>query len=179
MPNWCSNTLTLTHEDAGQLIRARNAFVQGNLMQEFLPCPQELLNEVAPNTTNPRDMAAKYGATDWYSWCVNNWGTKWDVGDKDISTDDLPIEAGSITFSFDSAWSPPIAFYNHLQDLGFHVDAFYYEPGMSFCGRYLDGDDDCYEISGNAEWVQENIPEDIDQMFGIAESMMEWEPEED
>lgn len=148
-------------------------------MQEFLPCPLELRGEVSPNTANPREMTAKYGAADWYTWCVNNWGTKWDVGDKELCTDDLPIEAGSITFSFDSAWAPPIAFYDHLQDLGFEVDAYYYEPGMSFCGRYRDGDDHCYEISGNAEWVQENIPEDIDEMFGIADSMMEWQSEED
>lgn len=178
MPNWCNNTLTLTHEDAGQLIRARNAFVQEKLLQEFLPCPDELLKATAPND-DAKAMVEKYGSPDWYSWCVDHWGTKWDVGDSSLSTDDLPIEAGSITFNFDSAWSPPIAFYDFLQGLGFKVDAYYYEPGMSFCGRYLDGDDDCYEISGNAEWVQENIPEDIDQMFGISESMMEWEPEED
>ena len=44
----------------------------------------------------------KYGANNWYDWAVENWGTKWnayEVGEWD---------GGFITFQ--TAWSPPIAF---------------------------------------------------------------------
>jgi hypothetical protein len=32
MPNWCSNMLTLTHEDPAMITRARDAFARGELL---------------------------------------------------------------------------------------------------------------------------------------------------
>ena len=47
----------------------------------------------------------KYGYPQWYDWCVENWGTKWNVEDDvDVSynknTDEYDI-------TFDTAWSVP------------------------------------------------------------------------
>ena len=80
--------------------------------------------------------------------------------------------------SFDTAWSPPIPFYEKLQDLGFVVKGYYFESGMGYCGVWDDGDDQYYDIQGNSEWVMENIPSDIDLQFCISECMAEWEEEE-
>lgn len=47
--------------------------------------------------------AMAYGATDWYSWCISNWGTKWNVnrpGDSRIEDD------GSVWF--ETAWRAPL-----------------------------------------------------------------------
>jgi hypothetical protein len=41
-----------------------------------------------------------YGATDWYDWCVGNWGTKWNAMEVDISLEDNTIR-------FQTAWSAP------------------------------------------------------------------------
>lgn len=41
----------------------------------------------------------KHGATTWYDWCVDNWGTKWDAMETEIIDDD--------TVSFWTAWSNP------------------------------------------------------------------------
>lgn len=47
----------------------------------------------------------KYGATDWYHWCVNNWGTKWNsYGYDGYDNSDAPE---THTLSFNTAWSAP------------------------------------------------------------------------
>lgn len=46
----------------------------------------------------------KYGHCTWYNWCIDNWGTKWNVGedvDVEIDSDDECI------ITFNTAWSPP------------------------------------------------------------------------
>lgn len=58
------------------------------------------------------------------------------------------------------------------------VDACYYEPGMGFCGRWTsDSGDDYYNIEGDSDWVVENIPPYINEMFDISGNMEMWEDE--
>jgi hypothetical protein len=61
--------------------------------------------------------------------------------------------------------------------MGFYIRAMYYEGGIGFCGIWENGQDDCYDIGGNSDWVKKNIPREIDQVFCISESMAEWESE--
>ena len=42
MPNWCSNTLTITHEDPTMIVRAKAAFANGEFLNEFIPVPEDL-----------------------------------------------------------------------------------------------------------------------------------------
>lgn len=186
MPNWCQNFLMISHEDTAQIKRAVEAYARGELMQEFDPCPQELLDTMkgshfagSPEQLDLEARSAanveKYGFANWYDWCVANWGTKWDVGDKDGP--EYTEGDTDVTFRFDSAWSPPLVFYATLEDQGFRVTALYYESGMAFCGRYTDGSDESYEITGDSNWVTENIPEEIDLEFAISENMDLWEQE--
>ena len=77
---------------------------------------------------------------------------------------------------FESAWAPPTTAYEKMLDLGFLIEATYYEPGMGFVGRWDNGDDDMYELSNmNSNDVRETIPSDLDESFGISESMEEYE----
>lgn len=47
----------------------------------------------------------KYGATDWYHWCINNWGTKWNsYGYDGYDSSNAPE---THTLSFNTAWSAP------------------------------------------------------------------------
>lgn len=144
MPNWCENVVTFTHKDPTQIERLATAFNQGKLFGEFFPCPPELLE-----------------GSGWYQWCVENWGTKWD-----INTDDsveYPPGDTAIAVNFDTAWAPPIGFYREMEDKwGFEVEAFYHEPGMAFAGHYSDGDDECY----STEYLYD-VPEDLIEMFGL------------
>lgn len=188
MPNWCSNTLTLTHADPAMITRAREAFRAGRLLDEFVPVPTDLRETLAGSfgdEEKQKELEAKsaanqeqHGYANWYDFCVSEWGTKWDVGsDGDFSDD----SDNAITFYFDSAWAPPVAAYEKLEEQGFAVSAMYYEPGMAFAGRYEDGCDDYYEYgSMSVDEVEAMLPDDIDECFGITESMREWaEDEED
>jgi hypothetical protein len=156
MPNWCQNNLTLTHDEPAMIKKALEAFQQGNFFNELVPRPAE-------------------EEDNWYNWNIDNWGTKWDVGrDGDVGD----VNDTMISLNFDSAWSPPIAGYEKLEELGFTVEGYYYESGCAFCGLYACGVDDCYGIDGDSDWVVENIPSEIDEMFAISENMDMWEQDQ-
>ena len=102
MPNWCANGITLRHEDPAMIQRAAKAFQEGKFLQEFIPCPAELLETVAQMGTNDAEKANrdKYGYSSWYDFNVANWGTKWDVESSNVEIED----ANTVTAGFDSAW---------------------------------------------------------------------------
>ena len=176
MPNWCGNTLTLTHADPEMIVRAKAAFVEGRLLEEFIPVPAGLKGTTSPNRDGTaEELRAQYGYADWYDFCVNEWGTKWDIGDGQgiQAWDD-----NELIVYFDSAWSPPVAAYEKFMDLGFTVYATYYEPGCAFAGVFEDGADDYYDLSEmDSGDVQQQLPPDLDSAFGISESMAEYEAE--
>ena len=185
MPNWCGNTLTITHEDPSMIVRAKAAFAEGKFLNEFCPVPQELTDTVSGFHGDPDEQARldaqtkanieNYGYGNWYDYCVAEWGTKWDVGDgQGIQTWD----EHELVVYFDSAWSPPIAAYEKMLDQGFTVYATYYESGCAFAGIWDNGDDDYYDLSGmNSEDVQQQLPPDLDDSFAISETMAEYEAE--
>jgi hypothetical protein len=188
MPNWCNNTLELQHEDPAMIERAKQAFAKGKLLNEFCPVP-ESLHIVAGRVGADSDEAQKqleadtarnlelHGYGNWYDYCVNEWGTKWDVGGDGIEPyDDGPNRT---TLTFDSAWAPPCAAMEKFMDLGFSVRLYYYEPGMCFAGIWDNGSDDFYEIGGmNSDQVAEELPSELDEMFCISEQIAEYEEEE-
>lgn len=189
MPNWCNNTLELAHEDPAMIERARKAFADGRLLDEFIPVPKSL-HIVAGRVgadDNPEQIALeaaeksnreKFGYATWYDFCVNEWGTKWDVGGNDYNEPTISEDGKSMTACFDSAWSPPCQAYEKLMDLGFEVRAYYYEPGMAFAGIWDNGDDQFYEYGGyTSEQVAEEFPAVLDEMFCISENIAEWEAE--
>jgi hypothetical protein len=163
MPNWCDNTLTLTHEDPSQIDRAIEAFKQGKLCEEFHPCPPFLLEDTGIDTG-------------WYMWRVNNWGTKWDVGGEHATIE--RFDKNNVYFAFESAWAPPVYFYQFLEELGFAVNAMYYEPGMGFAGRFYDGEDQFVQWT-SLEEARELLDDDLNEAFGIIENMEHWAEEDE
>ena len=186
MPNWCNNTVEIYHKDPAMLERVRTAFKDARLLDEFLPVPKELhiVAGRVGDDTDPKQIELeaqeksnreKFGYTTWYDYCVNEWGTKWDVGGDGYEAQDIP---GGLMLTFESAWSPPCAAYEKLVDLGFSIRAMYDEPGMAFAGRWEDGDDDFYEYGGlKSTQIREELPEVLDEAFGISESAEMWEEE--
>ena len=189
MPNWCNNTLELQHEDPAMIERAKAAFADGRLLDEFVPVPKSLhiVAGRVGDDTDPKQIELEaqekanleaHGYATWYDYCVNEWGTKWDIGGDDYNA---PQQDGpnKITMAFDSAWAPPTAAMDKMMDLGFSVRLYYYEPGMCFAGIYDENGDDYYDLSDmNSEQVKEELPEVLDEMFGISECMAEYEAEE-
>jgi len=159
MPNWCNNSVT---------INAPKPVIDE--IKRILSSEDEgLLNWMRPLPEDQKE--------NWYDWCVSNWGTKWDIHEAFVGDD---TEEDSIQFSFDSAWAPPTKAYERLEEQGFAVSAMYYEPGMAFAGRYEDGCDDYYEYGDmSADDVENMLPNDIDEYFGISEGIRDWAESEE
>jgi hypothetical protein len=80
--------------------------------------------------------------------------------------------------SFDSAWSPPTRAYDKLVELGFGVNAMYYESGMAYAGSYDEYGDQEINLEGlSADDIENDHPE-LDEAFCISESIREYEAEE-
>jgi hypothetical protein len=184
MPNWCNNSVEIYHEDPAMIERVRKAFNDGALLNEFIPVP-ESLRIVAGSVGDPVEQKKLeedternrqvHGYGNWYDFCVNEWGTKWDIGADGNPAQDFP---GGLTLGFESAWSPPVAAYEKLTEQGFRIRAMYFEPGMAFAGVWDNGVDDYYEYGGlDSKGIAETLPVELDEAFGISESAAEWEAE--
>lgn len=142
MANLCANRVTLFHEDSAKMEQVRKGWETG-LFSAFLP-----LTDVEPKLL---------------------WGTSFDVDKEDGNLTET-IDGTIITFA--TAWCPPIEFYNHLVELGFEVDATYFEPGCKFYGYYFDGADDCNDYEELDE-----LPEDIVEEYELEDWNIEYDDE--
>ena len=184
MPNWCNNSVEIYHEDPAMIERVRTAFNDGRLLAEFIPIPQSL--KIVAGCVGDPDEQKKleedtarnkevHGYGNWYDYCVNEWGTKWDVGADGNPAQDIP---GGLMLGFESAWAPPCGAYEKLTEQGFRIRAMYFEPGMAFAGVWEDGFDDYYEYGGlDSAGIAEELPVELDEAFGISEDVAQWEAE--
>ena len=150
MPNWCSNSVILTHDDRAVVdALVARLEVEGNdvFFQHVHPMPE--------------------GTEDWYSWCIENWGTKWDTSQLFCSQDDK-----SLFVTCETAWSPPVGVYRKLEEQGWKVDAMYYETGCVYVGRFRDGKEEDYEWNFENENSLDHIPEDLLEWSGLSEDLM-------
>jgi len=167
------------------ITRAMKAFVEGKFLHEFIPIPESLhivsgsvpIAEEAAHEASKAANIAAHGYKDWYDFSVGEWGTKWDVGDSDGINE---VTENTLTVYFDSAWAPPINAYEKMAEMGFEIDAMYYEPGMAYCGRWTNEDgDDYYEYSSmSIDEVEKMLPKELNEAFCITEDMQMWADEE-
>lgn len=169
MPNWCSNTLTISTTKDGrkvskvlELIHTPASDDNDERIFDFdkvIPYPDnfKLMDKTArkfevelseANTDEGRNaVCSKYGAEPdclWikdgynsggYSWCVENWNTKWNACEVQI----LSQDDSSATLRFDTAWSPPIPVIEKLGQLfpDFRFELQYSEDGIGFEGNLV------------------------------------------
>lgn len=148
MPNWCMNEVTITHDNPLEITRLRDAFVEKRFLQAIDPMPEHL------EKTDGKMPA-------WYSWRLEHWGCKWDVGE-DGSGKATIVSPTVLQLSFDSPWAPPTIAYQKLVSDGFHVNAYYLEMGMCFIGQFTDGEDNSIQYSTLAD-----IPEDWSEVWDM------------
>jgi hypothetical protein len=166
------------------ILRAKEALDRGEFLNEFIPVPEDLkitsgfLGDGDAQKELERQTKAnveKHGYGNWYDFSVGEWGTKWDVGGDGQS--DIHPDGKMLHTSFDSAWSPPVNAYYKLEELGFTVNAMYYEGGMCYAGEFSDGCDQEINLEGmSADDIEREHPE-LDECFGISESIREYEAE--
>jgi hypothetical protein len=139
MPNYCDNTLTVSGEP--QVLREFKHAVRAVEVDPYtgrrpvldfdrlVPMPSELLEnraEVQPGCV-----------PGWYSWRVENWGTKWNAQAPRLSG---TLKSGDLRYRFLTAWTPP---YEWLQT----VAPTY--PSLTFHLRYQE---EMGHFEGDARW---------------------------
>ena len=107
----------------------------GEITQEW---HDELVRKNRERYEKNQKALAETGYTDWYSWCHDNWGTKWgDYGHDQLDLDD---NGKSLSVIYETAWCPFSdkffsAFAKRFPKLT--VENRYEELGMDFCGLIL------------------------------------------
>lgn len=198
MPNWCTNVVTFEHENPAMIRKIIRGYNKDELLSEFFPCPEELRGTIAgaapAGTPAAKDLEIqqqlnkeKHGFADWYDWQLFYWGTKWDVG----RGEDGPRAKGkknatAVTVKFESAWSPPIPFYERLAAThGFKIEARYFEPGMGFVGActvYETGEisDRCFDYSSapagkEIDYIKDHVPQNLINEFNLLQECADLE----
>ena len=149
MPNHCHNRVTFyaspKHND--QIAKIKQMFLDENIFGQIIPEPdwanQPLMSKDIKGIVYDRGKVGELpidgkfpstGRVDdrWYDWRVQNWDTKWDAYDVEV-TDDDP-DCTEITFN--TAWSPPEAICSALREQypDVSISWFYDEPGCEIAG---------------------------------------------
>ena len=78
----------------------------------------------------------KTGYANWYDWCVDNWGVKWDIDTVDFfnesSFKDDEESQPDLIISFDTAWAPPVGILKRISEQ--YPDARFYLRWADECG---------------------------------------------
>ena len=148
MPNWCDNRVTISSntEDDSQFkelvakFQVERPFNEIYPMPDFknvpnskgeLPIAEEIKNSAGELITVTYNFPDGKNDDRWYHWCIDNWGTKWDV---DISDED--IDEDYAEFEFQTAWSPAEGICRKIKEdyPDVAISWFYDEPGCEIAG---------------------------------------------
>ena len=188
MPNYCNNNIVITGPNSviDKIEKIANGD-KGDLLQYFYPMPKELIDTVAgpePKTKKEklekRRLQVEYGASNWYDWRVENWGTKWDIMEfYNINRKEIGEDESEISLGFDTAWAPALGAYEKFIDENSNcsLKAYYYEPGCDFMGEWDNGMDSCFEVEKyglDDDFWKQGIGSTLDDYFGITESMAQY-----
>ena len=139
MPNHCYNRVTIYGEDLVQIKEIKEKLEREETCFDFnchIPIPNELGGTTAPprdpDSSEAKRLRKQHGHDNWYDWCVENWGTKWNSYDSEFIDED----EDRLEYSFNTAWAPPEPIIHKLRELypDVGITAFYDEPGMEFAG---------------------------------------------
>ena len=169
MPNWCSNTITITGDK--KIISGITRLIESIKKTEGEP-PGVFHTLIGRDSSITKE---KYDNGDWYNSNIDRYGCKWDVSYDDCC---FTFDEESISLHPETAWSPPIEFcklmVKEYKSIKIHI--FYSECGNDFCGQcdiYLDEDGMvcCEEEDyGYAEGLYHL---DKEMFWGEVESMIE------
>ena len=164
MPNWCNNNIKI-YGDEGT-IRTLTAVLKSlksadesednnNVFRALIGIPQHM---------SDGDYKEK-----WYDTNIEWFGTKWDISYEESS---FNFEKDEISFSCETAWSPPIPFLQNLCEM-YKVNAtlFYSEGGVGFAGQtefnWVQGelevfDEECEYLEGLYKFSNEEFWSEVE-----------------
>ena len=160
MPNHCHNRVTFypsgdnTDSSLDQIETIKDIFTGESVFTQIIPEPdwantplmssdvkgivydRGKVGELPQYVENPFKRL-EFKSTDrtddrWYDWRVQNWDTKWDAYDVEV-TDDDPEQ---FEVEFNTAWAPPEAICHKLREdyPDIAISWFYDEPGCEVAG---------------------------------------------
>lgn len=173
MPNHCYNVLKLTDKPE-EINEALAPFMSKDGedkifdFNKVVRMPKSLsITSTTPNleTEEGRELqkkqdsnVKKYGHKDWYDWCVQNWGTKWNSYSNRVGEDYV---------SFETAWAPPTPIILKLaQKTGKTWTLMYSEPGCDVCGKLTANESGVQE---DEQWSLKGSPKYFRKEMGITE----------
>jgi hypothetical protein len=150
MPNWTDNHLTIIGVQ-DEIDKCLNSVKTKESAFDF--------NAVIPSPEN---------VTDWYTWNIEHWGTKWNAqpssGDT-IVAERIPTGA---EVWFDTAWSPPMPVLLELSkkfpELEFQL--YYFQEGMGQgLARFKNGEKLYYNyVEDICEWLEDSLLDEMGNM---------------
>ncbi|POB12181.1 hypothetical protein [Sulfobacillus sp. hq2] len=146
MPNWCTNTLTITGPSS--LVSQWAQTMQGSSVSWPDAGDADVVPAVLPlcfhrGVPIPADIVRQGFSPAGYDWCRRHWGTKWEPREFAENVPEVSVQPdGSATafYRFDTAWSPPLAW--------LHTVAAHW-PALTFALEYEEPDN---AVSGDALW---------------------------
>ena len=142
MPNHCHNRVTFHSANTEDVAKLKKIFTDENTFTQIIPEP-DWANTPNKDGELPIMQTDRYGefsrfqstgrADDrWYDWRLQNWDTKWDAYDVEVTDDDPECTE----VEFNTAWCPPEAICNQIREdyPDVSVSWFYDEPGCEIAG---------------------------------------------
>ena len=158
MPNHCHNRVTVYSANTHDVAKIKQIFEDENCFTQIIPEPDWANTPIMTNEVNrsplyePRGKVGElpmqpsnenghyvpfFQSTDrqddrWYDWRIQNWDTKWDAYDVEVTDDDPECTE----IQFNTAWSPPEAICHALREQypDVSISWFYDEPGCEIAG---------------------------------------------
>jgi hypothetical protein len=151
----------ITHDDKTK-VSDLYRISAGDFFTFIFPPPIELCNK---NTLlNKQYNLEEFGADSLRDWRVQNWttGAPHIFGENERT---ISEHGDYMTMRFDTKIFPPIGIYEELEKQGYRVKAYFFEPGMAFCGSFI------YGILEYVEYLKgdRDIPMDVNWIFNIEE----------
>lgn len=184
MPNYCSNKLVIKGPKAALAKFAATLGEGGEfLLAQTHPVP-EVFTEIncgawhinGKMVTNWRvtadgksveipakelsSLKSKYGAANCLDWCIEHWGTKWDVP----SDTTLTVGEKEIYGWFDTAWSPPVKWLVYVSEMfpTLTFTLYFSEGGMEFYGSFSSKNGSSKDMTRTDFWNPENLNSDTE-----------------
>ena len=155
MPNHCHNRVTVYSANTEAVAKIKQMFEDENCFTQIIPepdwpntplapehakelygCKRGNVGELPVKQTNPW-LTYRFESTGqqddrWYDWRLQNWDTKWDAYDVEVTDDDPECTE----IQFETAWSPPEAICNELREKypDVSISWFYDEPACEIAG---------------------------------------------
>lgn len=178
MANRCWNVATFTHQTRSGIMRIADAFNKTDMEYERRGGLFSAFDPIAMTEAEERRLVGESKLPAWLLGRVDHWGTKWDVCDEDLRAMEIVSES-EIRLRYDTAWAPPIPFYNTILRRGYGIHAYYLEPDEGYCGEYYNGRDLIFEnlrIEGNGQQMRTKLRTILRQFGILPQAVVETQP---